>query len=904
MNKKDFSNLNFTKVVESVTGQKVINGLIKCCNHQDKTPSCYINDDSRNQKGYHCFSCKESGNPIDFLMKFANMDYKTAIAELNKYGCDIKLRGSNSDVQQNISQKVLQHLSNYHKGEIKILGLYPYHNSNNEISYYKVKFSTLEAQKNYLMFHLNKDGNIVSNIQNIPQIPYNCYEIEKALDEFQVKIRELKVEFEELKSQQSSKKVKNNFLSLADLQVQRGVNIQIFITEGEKDVETIQSLSDKYLVTSFANLSNLSNSEYFSNYVNLNRWKDVDIYFCGDTGQAGEKYKRVVWRLLQNYVKSFNVIELHGINRLGDNKDVSDWIKVQRNFNEAKRLFQQAMQYSWNFSDGLKWRDLIPCRDGNMKPSPDSIRNIKSYLDYRGVEIRWDMVTKIPEIYGATNDLLSTDGMTLSPEGLRSAMISDGCKIRKDIMEAGIDAVYQAYAYNHFQEICIKNRNSNHHLIDKLVDCLHLPDCLQKKLFRKWLFSYVIMGFNNMTDKFVSQGMLILHGPQNMGKSTFAKALALHDHRLYIGSNGLIFNDTTSVKLHTSRNLIEFTEFLYYSKKEASQIKNFLDKYADYRRELYKSEISNSIRFSSYIATTNETNFQKDSTGSRRFWILEPEFIVQPKDAGIDVAEVLGAIYDLVADMTFEEKIEMLSLSQKETAEVNNSNIKHYAGGNVGSILEEMIDFQKEPEIPITKDELYTLLSCYDIKQEKHHIQIDNYLKNQGITVREKQSGGLPVHKIDGQAKRSYKIPRLRADWKPTIGFQIHNRDEIMQKILALKATINSRVKNIQQPIIPEDEQQIIQEKKSIIEEKIEIPQGTIEYRHIRINRDAESTLEPSTYVIDDDEKIKITGIDGEILTLEDNTYVYAKNDNRYRSKDELLIQERLQADYYSLVDS
>lgn len=52
-------------------------GMICCPFHGEKNPSMKIYKD-----GYRCFACGEYGNVIDFVMKYDNVDFKTAFVSL------------------------------------------------------------------------------------------------------------------------------------------------------------------------------------------------------------------------------------------------------------------------------------------------------------------------------------------------------------------------------------------------------------------------------------------------------------------------------------------------------------------------------------------------------------------------------------------------------------------------------------------------------------------------------------------------------------------------------------------------------------------------------------------------------------------------------------------------------
>lgn len=61
--------------------RRVTNRLQGLCPfHEERTPSFFIFDDNH----FHCFGCQEHGSSIDFLMKTKNLDFVSAVKELQK----------------------------------------------------------------------------------------------------------------------------------------------------------------------------------------------------------------------------------------------------------------------------------------------------------------------------------------------------------------------------------------------------------------------------------------------------------------------------------------------------------------------------------------------------------------------------------------------------------------------------------------------------------------------------------------------------------------------------------------------------------------------------------------------------------------------------------------------------
>ena len=112
----------------------------------------------------------------------------------------------------------------------------------------------------------------------------------------------------------------------------------------------------------------------------------------------------------------------------------------------------------------------------------------------------------------------------------------------------------------------------------------------------------------------------ILKGKQGLKKSTFWKVLAGED----FFTDDLSGTDKDEIMKLTMYVIIEFAEFeTAYKKKEISQLKAFVSRSSDSIRRPYGADIEDVPRTSIFVGTTNKSEFLKDPTGERRYWVIE-----------------------------------------------------------------------------------------------------------------------------------------------------------------------------------------------------------------------------------------------------------------------------------------
>jgi hypothetical protein len=79
--------------------------------------------------------------------------------------------------------------------------------------------------------------------------------------------------------------------------------------------------------------------------------------------------------------------------------------------------------------------------------------------------------------------------------------------------------------------------------------------------------------------------------------------------------------------------------------------------------------------------------------------------------------------------------------------------------------LKEIFDTEDKERIPVTKDELYSLLSFYDLTWKDHRKAVEQSLENYNVQIRDK-SERLPRYVIDRIQVRGYLLWKIRNDWE------------------------------------------------------------------------------------------------------------------------------------------
>lgn len=113
--------------------------------------------------------------------------------------------------------------------------------------------------------------------------------------------------------------------------------------------------------------------------------------------------------------------------------------------------------------------------------------------------------------------------------------------------------------------------------------------------------------------------MLILCGPQGLGKSTLLEKMS----RGWFNDSIRSFEGKEASELLQGVWLVEIAELDAFRRTDVARIKQFLSLLADRYRAAYGRHVSEKKRSCVFFGTCNEIQFLQDTTGNRRFWPVD-----------------------------------------------------------------------------------------------------------------------------------------------------------------------------------------------------------------------------------------------------------------------------------------
>ena len=287
---KELNDIDLKQLIETESGEKFNReGYIKCPFHSEKTPSMSVKFfPNANKQRYKCWGCGEQGDALDFIIKYKNYDYNEARRYL---GLEVEKSVSES-YEETINKFVKNQVSRGNKRGYKPLGTFVFVDENNKPIYAKVKLLKPDGKKETPYYHI-ENGQVICN-RSHEEVPYNYY----------------------------------NLL--------QGLSSKIIVTvEGEKDANTLSHIlpKNKYVVTSLKD---------FKAYDKI-KSEFMKVYVVGDTGEAGIKYIDNIKMNLLSTCSVFKIINLKGIQSLGNNKDVTDWLEAGYTKEDLYNCFDRSL---------------------------------------------------------------------------------------------------------------------------------------------------------------------------------------------------------------------------------------------------------------------------------------------------------------------------------------------------------------------------------------------------------------------------------------------------------------------------------------------------------------------------------------------------------------------------------
>ena len=543
-----------------------------CPLHDEKTPSFFVYQEGDKAK-FKCQGCGKNGDIIDFIQYKEGINNKQdALKRV------YEILGLKLDLKPSKLDKLKEYIYNNMQMEgYKIESIYIYTLEDHTPSFLKVKYRSLtdKSKKDMRTYKIIDTG-----------------------------------EFYKLSTKEKSGEYIYTIYNYPKVKQAIGKQQYIYIVEGEKDAETLNKLG----LTATTFYSKKWQEAY------TKQLQDAKVVFIGDTGEAGEQFKKFVWKNLKDIVRTFRIVTLPGLEQLGDNKDVTDWIEA----GHTKEELKEAIKDSWDWKVSTEWKDItkITKKDGTEEIKPlKTLDNFKLLLKKSKTNVFFNVISKEIEAKSKTFD--AYDQNMLENE-IYSYCNKINFRHTAQEIRANLRSIAKKNQVNPFKKYLdgLKDKWDGKSRLEEFYNLFETVEFfnedLKKNILKTWLLQFLGSAYDK---NFKGQGVLVLKGKQGMKKTTSMEYLIPVKEPWVFLSEQKFVDSRDGVQTITSNQLVELSEFAR-SAKEVDALKGFVTTPYDKYVLKYAPNPETFKRYTVYYATINDDEFLID-IDNRRFWILD-----------------------------------------------------------------------------------------------------------------------------------------------------------------------------------------------------------------------------------------------------------------------------------------
>lgn len=279
------------------------------------------------------------------------------------------------------------------------------------------------------------------------------------------------------------------------------------------------------------------------------------------------------------------------------------------------------------------------------------MENVIKLLAHYGYQMKFNIIKdnyevfKFDEFHNLQLDSFATD--------FRDMGIKHNFKINRESSIDLLKRISIENKYNPIEDYLIEAQKyylekPNDNIFNELADTLICDSEYKNKFLGKFLLQMVWLACCDDESGLSSQYMLVLQGEQGIGKTTWFKNLLPKElkTKYFLGGRLLDPSNKDHVMETIDNWLVEMGEIAStFRKADQENLKNFITSHQDKFRRPYDKEAISKKRRTTLCGTTNDIEYLRDLTGSRRFLTLNCIDINWQKEIDIDM--LWGYFYNL-----------------------------------------------------------------------------------------------------------------------------------------------------------------------------------------------------------------------------------------------------------------
>lgn len=277
-------------------------------------------------------------------------------------------------------------------------------------------------------------------------------------------------------------------------------------------------------------------------------------------------------------------------------------------------------------------------------------QNISCLLNHYNYSIKYNVIKMDYEVF-LNNKYI--DVLENIKSHIENLCIIQDLKMTDKRLLANLTLIGRGNKYNPWEDYLKEAhryylKNPDKEIFKKLAETLKSDDEWKNKFIGKFLLQMIYVGCSKDDDMIASDYILVLKGGQHIGKTTWLKNLLPEKlkHSYFLEGRSLDLNNKDSIMETVSNILLEMGEIATtFKKSDQEAMKNFITASRDKFRLPYAAAAITVKRRCCLAATTNDNEYLRDLTGTRRY--LTINCIDFDKKTKIDIDMLWGYMYSL-----------------------------------------------------------------------------------------------------------------------------------------------------------------------------------------------------------------------------------------------------------------
>lgn len=537
----------------------------------------------------------------------------------------------------------------------------------------------------------------------------------------------------------------------------------VYIVEGEKDVESLEACYG-FTATCTPNGGGQTGWSHLYNADLTGR----DMIIITDNDELGKKYGTTVAKHLSGIAKSIRIVPSASVwAQCPDKGDISDIIEMLGKDQTAQLLssaVRKAKPYALQ-KEQPKRKKAASVYDADGT-GVLTIDNLTAYLHQNGYAVTYDEILH-DYTYSGFKGESQEHLKEITPDLIHDKLQFElkGCTSTR--IARLLTVIATRNKVNPIRTMIEETVWDGKDRLEEIYTMFGIDkeDTMSRTLFRKWGMQAIAGLYNQYTNPFSLDIVLVFQGAQGIAKTRFFEHLAMYP--AYFGEGYSIdTRNKDDIIQVTSNWIVELGEIGSTMRKDMDSLKAFLTKSMDEYRTPYGRAALKYPRMTSFVGTVNDEKYLIDETGNRRFATipikpgisLDYETQIMPFDslqfwaqmhtivlAEIESGATIGGCFRLTGD----EKTEL----EKRNA----SFVKPLKGE--AEVLDILTKLQEIEHVNPNHIE-YKFVTTTDFKSA--HFELARYSSVQIGRVLNKLGFPETLKKICGQPTRLRRLPFIR----------------------------------------------------------------------------------------------------------------------------------------------